>query len=286
MESTMGKASRDLRADEFDPILIAAENIENRKPFAMVTVVGAPTRSEVQLGLKAVFDTNGNRTAGWTGSDILDTQVAHHITAGLHDEVPRVVEISLDSRKDHVVAVLVEPILPPPMIWLFGTGTVAEAICELGASLGFDMVVAHKMARARDYPAAIRLIGEVGDQTVVRPMDRDFVVVLGDATGWFSLLKTALAGDAHYVGLVAGAVIAREAVRRLRESENTGHARLHAPCGFEIGARSPNETALSVMGEIVGRRRLGHLSRTGVDQANLEADSRRDDLPRPIALAW
>jgi xanthine dehydrogenase accessory factor len=282
----MGKASRDLRADEFDPILVAAENIECRKPFVMVTVVAAPVKSEVQLGSRAIFDTNGNRSAGWVGGDTLDAQVAGQINATLDDGNPRLVEITLDSRKDHVVTVLVEPILPSPMLWLLGTGTVAEAICELGASLGFDMVVAHKMARARDYPAAIRLIGEVDEQTEFRPIATDFVVVLGDGTGWFSLLKNALAGEAHYVGLVAGAVIAREAVRRLQTAENQSFPRLHAPCGLEIGARSPNETALSVMAEIVGRRRLRQLSRTSDPQANLEADGRRQGLPCPVALAW
>ncbi len=278
----MSIGNRDLRADEFPPLLVAAENVEGRNPFALVTIVAAPHHCGFKVGAKAVFDRRAIRTAGWVGGNMLDEQLSAEVLAALSDRTPRVVQIEINSRKDLVVAILIDPIVPAPIIWLAGTGTVAEAICDLAASLGFDVVVAHKMARARDYPAAIRLINEVDDLAGVTPSPDDFVLVLSDGGEWLRHLESALASEAGYVGLVGDVNVSREAAKRLQAIETFTDlaSRLHAPCGIEIGASTPGEIALSVLAEIVKRRRDVN------DRTTLTGGDRRPDIVRSVAMAW
>ncbi|MBA3372557.1 MAG: XdhC family protein, partial [Euzebyaceae bacterium] len=71
------------------------------------------------------------------------------------------------------------------------------------------------------------------------------------------VLRVALASDAFFVGMLGSRRHAPEAVRRLRDGgvPEAHIARLHSPCGLDIGSRSAEEIALSIVAEMVAVER-------------------------------
>jgi xanthine dehydrogenase accessory factor len=84
-------------------------------------------------------------------------------------------------------------------------------------------------------------------------------VLTHDAKFDVPLLERALRLDLAYVGAMGSRRTHRERLARLREAGLTEHelAGLHAPIGLDLGARTPEETAVAVAAEIVAVRRGG-----------------------------
>jgi xanthine dehydrogenase accessory factor len=78
-----------------------------------------------------------------------------------------------------------------------------------------------------------------------------------DAAWVDEVLRVALASDAFFVGMLGSRRHAPEAVRRLRDGgvPEAHIARLHSPCGLDIGSRSAEEIALSIVAEVVAVER-------------------------------
>jgi xanthine dehydrogenase accessory factor len=118
---------------------------------------------------------------------------------------------------------------------VIGDTPIAQALAALGSDLGYD-VVAHAG-------------GDIDPSS-----DDAAVVVASHGRDEEAALSAALDAGVGYVGLVASrrrgaAVIAELAVG------DDDRARVHTPAGLDIGARSPEEIALSILAEIVATRR-------------------------------
>jgi xanthine dehydrogenase accessory factor len=69
-------------------------------------------------------------------------------------------------------------------------------------------------------------------------------------------LTVALATDAGYVGALGSRRTQERRVERLRDAglDEQSIARIHAPCGLDVGARTPSETAISILAEVIAVR--------------------------------
>ncbi len=147
---------------------------------------------------------------------------------------------------------------PPTRLAIIGAVHVAQPLSEMARIAGFDVVIV-------DPRAAFAAPERFPDVTLIAQWPDDALPLLG-LDGFTAIaamshdpriddaaLRLALASDCFYVGALGSRASQMRRVERLRTSGVTAQAlaRLHAPIGLDIGAVSPTEIAISVMGEIV-----------------------------------
>lgn len=149
-----------------------------------------------------------------------------------------------------------------PLLAIFGAVDFSLALAELGGAVGFEVVLCE--ARRAFAEAAAR----AGGATVFggwpeeffasrRLGPRDAVVAMThDPKFDEPALLGALASGAGYVGALGSRRTQADRARRLREAGAAAPeiARIHGPCGLDIGAATPAETAISILAEIVASR--------------------------------
>lgn len=153
--------------------------------------------------------------------------------------------------------VYIEPFTPKPSVWIMGHGAVAEHICHLADLMGFAVIVNDNMAEREKFPDAVQLITDDIDYSQLTPGAEDFVVIATQHKGDHESMSRALASKAQYIALIASRKRSRLVLDYLKQKKfsNSDFKRVMAPCGLDIGARSPAEIALSVISEIVLVRR-------------------------------
>jgi len=155
--------------------------------------------------------------------------------------------------------VYVEPVLPRPTLWIMGHGRVAECLCLMGDLLGLQVVVDDPGVERAQYPNAARLITDDLDYDQLQPASGDFVVIATQHKGDHESMQRALASPARYIALIASRKRSRLVLDYLRQQgfAEEQMARVMAPAGLDLGARTPEEIALCVISEIVLVRRGG-----------------------------
>jgi xanthine dehydrogenase accessory factor len=233
--------------------------VEAEEPFALATVVRCEPPASARPGAKAVIRADGSME-GWVGGSCAQSVIVSEAKRALEDGKPRLVRLSpavgeSGSRQPDVVEYLmtchsggtleifVEPVLPRPQLRVVGDTPVARTLAVLGAALGYRVERIDPAAPAADRAAT-------GEQAFV------VVATMGDADE--ETLEAALRSRAPYVALVASprrAAVLRDylAARGVTAEEI---ARLRAPAGLDIGARTQEEIALSILAEIVHLRSI------------------------------
>ncbi|MFF4736040.1 XdhC family protein [Streptomyces sp. NPDC001262] len=175
----------------------------------------------------------------------------------------------LDLGCDAPVTVLVEPSGPPPRMLVFGAIDFAAALVRAGKFLGYHVTVCDArpvFATARRFPEADEVVVDwphryLDGQAAYGRLDARTVlcVLTHDAKFDVPLLERALRLPVAYVGAMGSRRTHRDRLSRLREAgvDEAGLSRLHSPIGLDLGARTPEETALSIAAEIVAVRRGG-----------------------------
>jgi len=168
------------------------------------------------------------------------------------------------EARETVVAVFVESFAPPPQMLVFGAVDFTAALTRVAKVLGYRVTVCDARevfaTRARfpqadevvvDWPD--RLLGRVGGGLTAR----DAVCVLThDAKFDVPALAAALATDVGYIGAMGSRRTHAERIERLEEAgvDAASLGRIRAPIGLDIGARTPEETAVSICSEIIAQR--------------------------------
>jgi xanthine dehydrogenase accessory factor len=151
---------------------------------------------------------------------------------------------------------------PPPRLLVFGAVDTAEALCQAAKALGWRTIVADprgKFATEARVPSADELLTAWPEEALerVRPDAHTAVVVLThDDKFDLPALEGALASDAFYVGAL-GSRRNQERRRELLLEQGVSEEdidRIAGPCGLDIGAHTPAETAVSMLAEILAAR--------------------------------
>ena len=236
------------------------------RPFAIATVVETTGSVSAKTSAKAVIDEHGRVVAGWVGGGCAESATCEQGVDCIGSGQTAVLEIDLD---DEVLGagmpcgghmrVYVEPVLPRPRLWIMGHGRVAECLCVMGDMLGLEVIVNDPLVDREHYPAAVRLITDDPDYEQLAPATGDYVVIATQHKGDHESMRRALGSGAGYIALIASRKRSRLVLDFLRR-EGVGEAemeRVMAPAGLDLGARTPEEIALCVIGEIVLVRRGG-----------------------------
>ena len=243
-----------------------AELTTQGEPFALATVVETDGSVSAQTGSKAVIGVSGGIAVGWIGGGCAESSVRQAALESLRDGQTRMIDIDLDDEVLGVgmpcggtMRVYVEPVLPSPSLWILGHGRIAEALCRLGAMVGLRVLVIDEAAEAERYPDAAELITDDLDYSALTPRADDYVVVATQHKGDHQSMKRLLERDVRYIAMIASRKRTGLIMDFLREQgfDETRLAQVHAPSGLDLGCRTPEEVALSVLAEIVMVRRGG-----------------------------
>ncbi|MFJ9587548.1 XdhC family protein [Streptomyces acidicola] len=266
------------------PALSAAAHSE---PTALARVVRGPAEL---LGQALLVRPDGSHEGGLGGHTELDRTALAEARAMLDTGTTGTIELSEDgSHCPGGLTLLIESSVPPPRMIVFGAIDFAAALVRAGRFLGYHVTVCDARpvfaTRARfpdaddivvDWPHRYLRSTETDGRTVL-------CVLTHDAKFDVPLLKEALRMPAAFVGAMGSRRTHTDRERRLREVGVTEGelARLRSPIGLDLGARTPEETALSIAAEIVALRRGG----TGVPLTGSGTPIHRDGGERGAVVA-
>lgn len=250
--------------DPVRPVVASALTAAARGEAAAVArIVSGPREL---TGRALLVRPDGSCEGGFGGHPELDRTVAAEAGAFLDAGRTGTLEIGEQgSRCGAPLTVLVECSVPAPRMIVFGAIDFASALVRIGKFLGHHVTVCDARpvfaTRAR-FPEADEIVVEWPHRYLERT-DVDARTVLcvltHDAKFDVPLLKLALRLPVAYVGAMGSRRTHLDRTARLREVGVTELelSRLHSPIGLDLGARTPEETALSIAAEIVAGRRGG-----------------------------
>jgi xanthine dehydrogenase accessory factor len=271
-------------AKEFLDYLLSMH--QQNVPHAVATVIDVVGSTSAKTGSKALIDSQGRVVTGWVGGGCVESNACHAALVCMESGETDIIEIDLD---DEVLGagmpcgghmrVYIEPFLTQPMVWIMGHGAIAEQVCHLSDLMGLSVVVNDAMAERNKFPDAKLLITDDLDYSQLKPGRDDFVVIATQHKGDHESMSRALASDAQYIALIASRKRSRLVMDYLHDKNFSAEdrQRVMAPCGLDLGARTPAEIALSVISEIVLVRRQA----SGVRMR----DTLHREIPSPKAAA-
>ena len=228
-------------------------------PVALATVTEGPN-----LGAKLVVRPD-HPVLGTLGDDELDRVVARDALAELDAGLTSTRHYGRRGEaREREVAVFIESFAPAPVMIIFGAVDFTAALAKAGKLLGYRVTVCDARAvfatRAR-FPMADEVANDWPDRHLEKVADRlgprDVVCVLThDAKFDVPAILAATATRVGYIGAMGSRRTHATRIERLREAglDDDALARVMAPIGIDIGARTPEETAISICAEIIAHR--------------------------------
>ena len=218
---------------------------------ALVTVMRGPNP-----GARMLVRPDGS-TEGGLGDEALARAAAAHADELMWAE-------RSEARDEGDVLLFVDVVFPAPRLVIFGAIDFAAQLCTLARTSGWRPYVSDPrgfFARPERFPDAEEVIVGWPDKTFERlgGIDRamSIAVLTHDPKLDDAALEIALRSPAAYVGAMGSHRAQAKRRERLLAKGITEEEleRLAAPIGLDLGALTPEETALSIMGEIVAHRR-------------------------------
>ena len=269
--------------ETFPELAEVADDIENDRPVAVATVIDHP--SSEWVGRRIVVRPENvtasfSSKSGTLGSDRADDAVADDVRGLLAAGRNETLTYGPDGeRRGEGMRVFVWAFAPTPRMLVFGAIDFAAAVAKVGGFLGYRVTVCDArpvFATNSRFPSADEVVVDwphrylAAEAEAGRIDERTIVCVLThDPKFDVPLLEVALRlPEVAYVGAMGSRRIHDDRLKRLREAGLTEGelGRLSSPIGLDLGARTPEETAVSIAAEIIALRwggrgdRLGQLS--------------------------
>ena len=246
-----------------------AERIRKNKPVVLLTVIDGPNTGATLL---VAPDQTQIETLGTLGNAELDRVASRdaigELEAGrtsVRNYGPAGQVTPEDLQDTPVVRVFVESFSPPPQMIIFGAVDFTAALARVAKVLGYYVVVCD----AREVFATKRRFPMADEVLVTWPTPvlsargsnlgpRDAICILThDPKFDVPAIQGALATSVGYIGVMGSRKTHAKRLERLAEVGVTKPQdldRLMSPIGLDIGSRTPEETAISICAEIIGKR--------------------------------
>jgi xanthine dehydrogenase accessory factor len=258
-----------------------AEAVRESQPLALLTLIEGENATEPA---RALLRPN----ADGSGLPVeLPAKAVGQLAEIVSSSVPALLEIDSGGNlkstthlngKTHQL--FVDPLPGAQRLIIIGAGHVGQSLADLGAMLGFHVVVVDDraaFANRERFPTAAEIIVRPFEKAIDSlKLDRNCYVVAVTRGHAFDeiALRTALKQKPGYLGMIGSKRRVRATLERIEADgiERAVLEQVHAPIGLDIGAETPEEIAVSIMAEIVRERRLGvrDLSSMGVKLGRLK----------------
>jgi xanthine dehydrogenase accessory factor len=249
---------------------LAADLARRGEPFALATVVGRKAPISAQVGDMALVTRNGT-LHGWVGGSCTRDTVLAEARKALEDGRPRFLALDPDpaSKERPGVSVYlmtchsggnveihIQPVLPPPLMLVFGLSPTARALARLAQAMGYSVHALDPMADPSAFPEGVLVATAVPASRLGTTNAPVFAVVATQGQWDEEAVLAAMAQQPDYLAVVASPKRFGEMRSNLAgRAPEAALARIKNPAGLDIGARLPEEIALSIMAEVVKLRR-------------------------------
>ncbi|WP_017571992.1 XdhC family protein [Nocardiopsis halotolerans] len=236
--------------------------IDEHQPVAVATIVSDPSDAG-RVGRRRVVWPG--HAEGDLGSDRLADALDDDVRGMLAQGSTGLLRYGTDGqRRGDELEVFVQSFAPAPRMLVFGAIDFAAAVADLGTYLGYRVTVCDArpvFATAKRFPTAEEVVvkwphvflDEIADEIDERTA---ICVLTHDPKFDVPVLRVALGTRAGYIGAMGSRRTHEDRLERLREAgvREEELERLHSPIGLDLGARTPEETAVSIAAELVQTR--------------------------------
>ena len=207
---------------------------------------------------------------GTIGGGCVEAEVWAAAKDVLKLEAPRKMTFNLNNEASYdnglicggTLEVFVEPILPQPVLYIFGGGHISIALAQAAHAAGFGIVIIddrEQFANKERFPMAGEIYTSFEDAfEKIKPNTSSYLVIVTRGhRDDMRVLHWAVATEARYIGMIGSK---RKVLSVYEALEREGISpekleRVHAPVGLEIGALTPEEIAISIAAELIAVRR-------------------------------
>jgi len=258
-----------MEVDIFDEVV----NLRSQgKKAALATIVQIRGSVPSFQTAKMLVREDGS-TVGSIGGGCVEADVWAASQEVIKEEQSRVLSFDLtdESMADSglicggKLEIFVEPIMPAPLVVIFGAGHISTQVSKIATVAGFKSwlvddrpIYANKVR----FPEAERIFSDSFEDAfkAIEPNENTYLVIVtrGHQEDQ-NVLRWAVGTEARYVGMIGSKRKIRTIVRDL-EKEGLDRERLervHMPIGLDIGAIVPEEIAVAIVAELIHNRRTG-----------------------------
>jgi xanthine dehydrogenase accessory factor len=244
------------------------EAYERGETVALVTILETKGSTPQKAGAKMVVGRDG-RMRGTVGGGCVESEILWRAQRCIEERRSETgtYDFNADEEENGLICggsmkVFIEPIVPPPRVFVVGAGHVAQPVSQVAKIAGFEVIVLDdrvKYASRERFPEAdvvragpIPALAEefqYGDNSFV-------VIVTRGHKEDEEALRVFIEKETAYIGLI-GSVTKLEKIRKRLERDGVSRERLerlHTPIGLDLGGSSPGEIAISIVAELLAVR--------------------------------
>jgi xanthine dehydrogenase accessory factor len=249
---------------EFPEFGEIAAAVRAHEPVAVATVIAGPGKTGAR---RVIWPAESERAAHATGTlgsgSRLDQAVDDDARGMLAQGLTGVRRYGPDGeRRRDELSVFVQSFAPPPRMLVFGAIDFAAAVARVGKFLGYRVTVCDArpvFATSARFPDADEVVTDWPHRYLGKTStdERTVICVLThDPKFDVPVLEVALRAPAAYIGAMGSRRTHDDRLARLREAGMTEDelARLRSPIGLDLGARTPEETAVAIAAELIQLR--------------------------------
>ncbi len=240
---------------------------ETNETYAVAMVVRRRVPSSGKPGDKAIITKDG-QIHGWIGGGCTRGIVMKEALLAIQEGKPRFVSISPNATegaqahtKTYVmtcqsggeVDIYIEPVLPKPHIVVFGTSHIGVALAKIAKAMNYQVSAINSEAYPDRFPTADQVLTfeNMAEHSLG---SHSYVVVCTQGEGDTEALHQAIQLNPPYLSFIASRKKANAIFRELHDEKNIDFDQLtdiKTPAGLDIGAKLPEEVAISVLAQII-----------------------------------
>lgn len=261
--------------------------------YALAIIVRRKIPSSGKPGDKAIITADGH-IHGWIGGGCTRGIVLKEALLSIKERKPRFVSISpskIESADENTkvyamtcqsggeVEVYIEPVLPKPQLVIFGTSHIAKALAKVAKAIDYQVDVVMSVADKNVFPEADNVWG-VKKLKASQVKPSAYLVVCTQGEGDAEALQKALAVDPNYLAFVASRKKAHAIFKEVREMGASFDQlkKIKTPAGLDIGAKMPDEVAISILAEIIKHYRTTEQVTPSKEEAKEEIVLKNEDF--------
>lgn len=236
----------------------------------LATIIEAHGSIPSVIGAKMLVRDDGS-VVGTIGGGCVEDQTRTRALQVMKDEKAKTIEFSLDQDPEEdpgivcggTLRVFMEPVIPAPLVYVFGAGHVGLNIYKAALLAGFQPIVVddrQSYANRERFPDALEIHAADMEQSIAKlnPSDSAFIAIVTRGHRHdMEVLRWAMKTKACYIGMIGSG---RKTLTAFNELKSEGFAaesfeRVYSPIGLQLGAVTPEEIAIAVVAEMIAVRR-------------------------------